>query len=562
MAQHPISRAKGERRVTTSRPWWQRAVFYENHLPTFRDGNGDGVGDLLGLTESLDYLSETLGVGAVWIGPCFRSPMLDEGFDIADYLDIAPVFGDLAVFDKLVSEAHAHGVRVIADYVPNHTSDQHPWFRASRSSRDDPFRDWYVWRDARPDGSPPTNWLSEAGGSVWQWDEPTGQYYLHSYLKEMPDLNWRNPAVREAMFDVLRFWLDRGVDGFRIDVAHLLMKDPEFRDNPPLVTPADNLYDIFHRDFGSQLHVYDGGHPDVHAVLKQVRAVVDEYPDRVLVGEIAAMDWAGWAAYFGDSLDEIHLPFAFRLIETPWTARDLAREVEQMLRHLPDGARPILALGNHDRPRLATRIGRSQAAAAAILLMTLPGVPIVFYGDELGLQDQPVPRDRQRDTFAFTDGGVSRDPVRTPMPWAARRRNGGFSEAEESHLWLPVSRLLGQIDVETQLAAPDSLLNLYRALIAERQANTALLDGGYRLVSNQSELSGGVLIYDRVSAGEAVRVVLDVDGAGLEITLPMGSTLILSTGARPPGPLSDSLLVAPNEGLLIRLPNTDEVQAA
>jgi glycosidase len=288
--------------------WWQRMVLYESHLPSLRDGNGDGIGDLEGVIRSLDHLVH-LGADAIWVGPFFRSPLLDQGFDITDHCDVEPLFGDLATVDRLIAEAHRRGVRVIVDYVPNHTSDRHPWFVASRSSRDDPKRDWYVWTDA------PNNWTSEAGGSVWEYDAGSGQYYLHSHLKEQPDLNWRNPEVRAAMLDVLRFWLDRGVDGFRIDVAHMLMKDPELRDNPPNPGGAANPYDIQHPDFASQLHVHDRMHPDLHAVLREIRALLDSYDgDRVAIGEIEAMDWERWAAYFGDDLDELQLPFAFRLI--------------------------------------------------------------------------------------------------------------------------------------------------------------------------------------------------------------------------------------------------------
>jgi alpha-glucosidase len=230
--------------ATTRTEWWREAVVYENHLPSLRDGNGDGVGDLHGLIDALDYLAGTLGVDAVWVGPFFRSPLLDQGFDVSDYTDVEPVFGDLATFDRLVEEAHARGVRIVVDYIPNHTSDQHPWFVESRSSRESPRRDWYIWADPAPGGGPPNNWTAEVGGSVWEWDEPTGQYYLHSHLPEQPDLNWRNPRVREALLDVLRFWLRRGADGVRIDVAHMLMKDPELRDNPPSPVGHTNPFEL------------------------------------------------------------------------------------------------------------------------------------------------------------------------------------------------------------------------------------------------------------------------------------------------------------------------------
>jgi len=338
------------------RRWWRGPVIYENHLPSFCDGNGDGIGDLDGLVASLDYLAGTLGVSALWVGPFFRSPLLDQGFDIVDHCDVEPVFGSLDTVDRLLAEAHARGVRIIVDYVPNHTSDQHPWFLESRSSREGPKRDWYVWADT------PNNWTSEAGGSVWQWDEPTGQFYLHSHLKQQPDLNWRNPDVRRAMLDVLRFWLDRGVDGFRIDVAHMLMKDPDLRDNPPNPGGESNPYDLQHPNFASQLHVHDRMHSDLHGVLREIRKVLDEYPgDRVAIGEVEAMDWERWAEFYGPALDQLHLPFAFKLIETPWEAGALAEVAAGLDAALPDGLDLLeIVVGDPERGSLADRLDASE----------------------------------------------------------------------------------------------------------------------------------------------------------------------------------------------------------
>ncbi|RMF61789.1 MAG: alpha-amylase, partial [Bacteroidetes bacterium] len=301
--------------TTDPLPWWQTGVIYQIYPRSFKDSNGDGIGDLGGVLEKLDYLSDTLGVDAIWLSPFYPSPMADFGYDVADYTDVDPIFGDLATFDALVAEAHRRGLRVIIDIVPNHTSDRHPWFIASRSSRDNPKRDWYVWRDPAPDGGPPNNWLSVFGGPAWEYDETTGQYYLHSFLKEQPDLNWRNPEVRRAMFDVFRFWLERGVDGFRIDVAHYIMKDPLFRDNPPNPHRGD-----YHKDMGeydTQLHLYDKGHEDVHEVFRELRRLLDDYSrdrPRFAVGEIHIFDWNAWVRYYGDNLDELHMPFNFALL--------------------------------------------------------------------------------------------------------------------------------------------------------------------------------------------------------------------------------------------------------
>ena len=528
--------------------WWRGALIYENHLPSVRDGNGDGIGDLAGLIESLDYLAQTLGIDAIWVGPFFPSPLLDQGFDITDYTDVNPIFGDLETFDRLISEAHRRELKIIVDYVPNHTSDAHPWFIASRSSREDPKRNWYVWTDPAPDGGPPNNWTSEAGGSVWELDEPTGQYYLHSHLVEQPDLNWREPAVRDALLDVLRFWLDRGADGVRIDVAHMLMKDPELRDNPPNPDGAANPYDLQHPDFHSQLHVNDRRHPDTHRVLAEIRAVLDEYGDRVAIGEIEAMDWADWAEFYGEQLDGLHLPFAFALIETPWRAEALRETIAGLERALPNGAWPILALGNHDRPRLATRLGRAQARVAAVLLLTLRGSPTLLYGDELGMVDQEVPPERQRDHFGLSAGGVSRDPTRTPMPWNSGR-NGGFSSAAPADLWLPVSDEVGRINVEAQLADPDSSLSLYRRLVALRRKSPALHRGEYEAVEQAAE---DCLAYMRVAGGDRKLVVLNLSAEPTVVELAANGMVVVSTNRAGEGRRAERTFeLGGSEGLVI-----------
>jgi alpha-glucosidase len=527
--------------------WWREAVVYENHLPSLRDGNGDGIGDLEGLIQSLDYLSDTLGVDAVWVGPFFRSPLLDQGFDITDFKDVEPVFGDLATFDRLIEEAHARGLKIIVDYIPNHSSDQHPWFVESRSSRENPKRDWYIWADPAPDGGPPNNWTAEIGGSTWELDEATGQYYLHTHLREQPDLNWRNPQVREAMLDVLRFWLSRGADGVRIDVAHILMKDPELRDNPPSPPGQTNPFELQHPDFFGQLHINDRRHPDVHDVLAEIRSVLDEF-DAMAIGEIEAMEWDAWAQYYGTDLGGLHLPFAFELIETPWQAdvlRDVVRSLEAAL---PEGAWPVLALSNHDRSRLASRIGRAQARVAGMLLLTLRGTPVFLYGDELGMVDQPVPRERQRDYFGFTEGGVSHDPARTPMPWDASR-NAGFSTAPESSLWLPACNEYESINVEAQLEDDASTLNLYRSLLALRKSSRALRRGSY---AEHAAGDAECLVYVREAEGERKFVALNVSDEPRRVTLAEAGTIILSTGRDRDGePVAGEVALAPAEGVVI-----------
>ncbi len=521
-----------ERGAEAKVAWWRGAVIYENHLPSLRDGNGDGIGDLEGLIGSLDYLGSTLGIDAIWTGPFYRSPLLDQGFDVSDYTDVEPTFGTLETFDHLVAEAHARDLRIIVDYIPNHTSDQHPWFVESRSTRTSPKRDWYVWRDPAFGGGVPNNWTSEAGGSVWEWDDQTGQYYLHSHLKEQPDLNWRNSEVRRALLDVLRFWLDRGVDGVRIDVAHMLMKDPEFRDNPHAPDGNDNVFDLQHPDFGTQLHLYDRRHPDTQGTLAQIRAVVDEYPDAVTIAEIEAMSWDEWAVYYGSAMDGMHLPFPFRLLETPWRAGLLRAELEGLYASLPDGGWPIVALGNHDRVRLATRLGPAQARVAAVLLLTLAATPCFLYGDELGLTDQPVALERQRDHFARATGGVTRDPTRTPMPWNDGV-NGGFSTADESRLWLPAAHNLDEINVEHQLVDPASFLSLYRELLRLRRASKALHGGEIEFVCDNST-PAAVLAYVRRHEDDRKIVALNLTDAPAPVNLPAG-TVVISTTARTAG---------------------------
>jgi alpha-glucosidase len=492
--------------IAATAAWWHEAVMYHVYLPSFRDSDGDGYGDLDGLRAALPHLSETLGVDAVWVSPFFRSPWRDGGYDIADHTAVDPRFGDLGAFDRLVAAAHEQGLRVIVDYVPNHTSDEHPWFAESRSSRDNPKRDWYVWADARPGEQYPNNWVSEAGGSVWEWDAATEQFYLHSHLREQPDLNWRNPEVRAAMLDVLRFWLDRKVDGFRIDVAHMLMKDPELRDNPPNPDPVVNPYDNQHPDFTTQLHVHDRRHPDLHGVLRDIRSLLDSYGDRIAIGEIEVMPWTDWAQYYGADLDELHLPLNFQLIETPWEAGAVRVALDALEAALPDGAWPVNNLGNHDRSRLASRYGQEAARTAAMLLLTARGTPLLYYGDELGMEDVDVPRHLQRDGFADREGGPTRDPGRTPMPWDGAAPLAGFAPPGTPQTWLPLGPDAAARNVAAQLGDPASPLGLYRALLALRRERPELRHG--RLVT--VDAADGVVAYVREAPEGRLLVALNL----------------------------------------------------
>ncbi len=389
-------------------------MIYQIYPRSFQDTNADGIGDLEGIRLRLEYL-KTLGIDAIWISPVYPSPMADFGYDVADFCDIHPIFGTLQDFDRLIAAAHELGLRVILDFVPNHTSDQHRWFQASRSSRTDPKRNWYIWRDPKPDGSPPNNWISNFGGPAWTLDERTGQFYLHSFLREQPDLNWRNPDVRAAMMNVLRFWLDRGVDGFRVDVIWLLLKDELLRDNPANPAYAPNQPEI-----GRFLQTYSGDQPDVHEVIAEMRRTIDAYGDRVFIGEIY-LPIERLVTYYGEGLDGVHLPFNFQLIHAAWKASTIATLVRDYEAALPPGGWPNWVLGNHDQPRIAARIGSAQARNAALLLLTLRGTPTLYYGDELGIGRVEIPPDAVHDPWEKNEPGLGfgRDPYRTPFQWTS-----------------------------------------------------------------------------------------------------------------------------------------------
>ena len=369
--------------------WWQRGVIYQIYPRSFMDGDGDGVGDLPGILRRLDHLT-WLGVDAVWLSPVHPSPMDDFGYDVSDYTDVDPVFGTLADLDELVATAHRRGLRVLLDWVPNHTSDRHPWFQASRASRDGARRDWYVWRDPPPGGGPPTNWLRYIGDSAWCWDEPTGQFYYRVFLDSQPDLNWRNPQVQEAMFDTLRFWLARGIDGFRIDALIVLVEDDRLRGNSPNpgYRPGQDM------PYLRELSVWNVDRPETRELAARMRKVVDEFgDDRVLLAELGIpLEQA--VAYYGGEGDTIQVPFNFELLSAAWDAHGIAGFVDRYLAALPAGAWPNWVLGNHDTPRVASRLGQAQARVAAMLLLTLPGTPILYQGEELGLTDVPIPAEQ------------------------------------------------------------------------------------------------------------------------------------------------------------------------
>ncbi len=477
--------------------WWQSGVIYQIYPRSFQDSNGDGVGDLAGITSRLDYLVE-LGITAVWSSPIYPSPMADFGYDVADYRNIDPVFGTLADFDQLVVELHRRNLKLILDFVPNHTSIEHEWFRASRSSRLDPKRDWYIWRDPRPDGGPPTNWLSEFGGSAWTWDSLTQQYYYHAFLAAQPDLNWRNPEVREALFEVMRFWLVRGVDGFRVDAIHMLVESEELIDNP-----ANPAWLADQSPARRLLRLHSSDQPETHIMIGAMRLVADEFPDRVLIGE-AYLPIDRLMMYYGEALGGFHLPFNFHLLRTPWEALSIAALIRQYEAALPPGGWPNWVLGNHDKPRAATRLGGiAQARLAAMLLLTLRGTPTIYYGEEIGMSNVDIPPQAVMDPWErnVPGLGLGRDPCRTPMCWTPGA-GAGFTAGIP---WLPIGEQSSQLNVEDESADPRSVLVLYRDLLALRSAETSLSCGSYRECWADSQL----LIYERSEGARRLLVALN-----------------------------------------------------
>jgi alpha-glucosidase len=524
--------------------WWQTGVIYQIYPRSFQDSNGDGVGDLRGITQRLSHLVE-LGVDAIWLSPIFASPMADFGYDISDYTAIDPLFGSLNDFDRLVELAHAHGLKVILDLVPNHTSDQHHWFQESRSGRDSAKRDWYVWRNPASDGGPPNNWLSEFGGSAWEYDPQTAQYYYHAFLAAQPDLNWRNPQVRAAMYDVVRFWLRRGVDGFRVDVIWHLIKDDQFRDNPtnPGFRPGDPPQHAV-------VPLYTSDRPEVQDVIREMRQVMDEFSDRVLIGEIY-LPIERLVAYYGRDLTGVHLPFNFTLLGAQWHARSLDKLIDEYEAALPSGGWPNWVLGNHDKPRIASRIGGEQARIAAILLLTLRGTPTIYYGDEIGMQQVAIAPDQIRDPFEknVPGQGLGRDGCRTPMQWDGSH-HAGFSDADP---WLPLPARSSGDNLEDQRQDSASTYQLYCQLIALRRTQPGLLSGAYRPVV----ASGDLLMYLREAPGDRILVVLNLGSEPTSVSCksgPIVGRLLLSSHLDRAGEVVlGSFDLRGNEGAVVEL---------
>jgi alpha-glucosidase len=535
-------RLKQSENLISDPHWWQKAVIYQIYPRSFQDSDGDGVGDLKGILQRVEYLS-WLGVGAVWISPIYPSPMADFGYDVADYVGIDPLFGTLEDFDRLVRALHARGIRLILDLVPNHTSDRHPWFLEARSSRQSCRRDWYIWRDPAPDGGPPNNWVSQAGGSAWTLDPATGQYYYHAFLAEQPDLNWRNRAVRQAIYDVLRFWLARGVDGFRVDVLWHMIKDAEFRDDP--LNPD---YREGEPDFRRVRPLYSADRPEVLEIAVEMRRVLEEYPgDRLLIGEIY-LPVERLAAYYGPDLSAVHLPFNFNLMWAKWQPAPILELVRQYEDALPAGAWPSWVLGNHDQMRIASRVGPAQARVAMVLLLTLRGTPTLYYGDELGLENVPIASAQVRDPFGLKMPGTGqgRDPERTPMPWDTSA-SCGFTTGEP---WLPLGEGRADLSVAVQRNAPGSMLTLTRQLLELRGREPALATGEFEPL----EVEGEALAYARTSGSRRFTVILNLEPRPKAIRWrdDLGGRVALSTHPERTGrPVADQIELAADEAVVI-----------
>jgi|CXWL01.1.fsa_nt_gi alpha-glucosidase len=532
--------------------WWKHGIVYQIYPRSFQDSDGDGIGDLQGVIDRLDYLNDgtpnSLGIDAIWFSPTFPSPMADFGYDVADYEDVHPDFGDLATMDRLIAEAHKRGIRIILDFVPNHSSSENPWFLESRSSTDSAKRDWYIWREPGPAGEPPNNWIAVFGGSAWEWDQKTQQYYLHMFLKEQPDLNWRNPEVEQRMHDVLRFWLRRGVDGFRIDVIDRIVKDPELRDNPP---SPDRRWVTIGGQTALQLHTQDQDWPDIIDYIRRIRTVVDEFPDRMTVGEVFGTPENIVRYYGGESLDALHLGFNFpfvRLNARRWSAERARRYVDAFEAALPEGGWPNWVLGNHDNARIATRLGGgslgvARSRVAAMLLLTLRGTPFIYYGEELGMENVDVPEDRLQDPARLY--GPGRDGERTPMPWSPE---GGFaSAASTAEPWLPYGDL--SVNAADQASDPNSMLSFHRRLAWLRRGSRALTFGAYAAIEDAPQ---GIFAYTRTDSEDRLLVVLNFLDSAITFTLPaelhLGELLIGTHDDATGG-----LTLRANEGRLYRL---------
>ncbi|XDD46429.1 alpha-glucosidase [Leptospira sp. WS39.C2] len=498
--------------------WWKEAVIYQIYPRSFQDSNGDGIGDLEGIIQRLDYLAgskDSLGIDAIWLSPVYPSPMFDFGYDISDYEEIDPVFGDIQTFKRLLKEAHKRGIRIIMDLVVNHTSHLHPWFIESRSSINSPKRDWYIWKETNQNG-PPNNWLGAFGGSGWEFDKRTGEYYFHSFLKEQPDLNWRNPDVEDAIFRMMKFWLDMGVDGFRLDVVNLYVKDEFFRNNASYFMKGPRPYD-------KQVHTYDRDRPEMHGILRRMRKLLDSYSEkRMFVGEIM-QDFPGNvllpATYCGRN-DELHLAFNFMFLFSPWKAERFFQIVKDFESALGEDNWPNYTLSNHDFPRHITRYEKGEhtqdrAKLAACMMLTLRGTPFLYYGEEIGMKRQKVPFNKIQDPVGkrYWPFHPGRDPERIPMPWDGSETTG-FTTGKP---WLPLYEESNTVNVESQKLDPNSLFYTYKKLLQIRKDRKSLRKGKLKILQSTDKQ---VLYYRRRDGKEETYIFLNFSPKPVSVSYP------------------------------------------
>jgi alpha-glucosidase len=502
--------------------WWRGAVVYQIYPRSFLDTNGDGVGDLAGVRRGLDYIA-SLGVDAIWLSPFYKSPMKDFGYDVSDYRDIDPMFGTLADFDALLAEAHARGLKVIVDQVWSHSSDRHPWFIESSASRDNAKADWYVWADARPDGTPPNNWLASFGGPAWTWSAKRRQYYLHNFLPEQPDLNYWTPAVQAAVLDIARFWLDRGVDGFRLDVVNYYVHDRQLRDNPPAERPRTPRMAV-----DMQRHIHDRCQPENLAFIERLRALMDGYGERMTVGEIGDDPPLPRQQEYTEPPNRLHTAYSFYLLSGAPATPELFRSAQDSWADV--GGWPSWSLGNHDVTRFPTRMAKGDSRFTRTLLaalLAMRGTAFLYQGDELGLPDAHVPFERLQDPFAIAAyaGGPGRDGARTPLPWTSAAPMGGFTTLGDA--WLPMDPAHLPLSIERQEADPGSMLHFTRRLLAARKASPALQSGAARSLAAPDN----VLAFERTLAGERVICLFEFGGTETALGPEMTGRPLLSDGA-------------------------------
>jgi len=518
--------------MTPQPPWWQTAVVYQIYPWSFQDSNGDGIGDIPGIISRLDYLNDgtadSLGVDAIWLSPIYPSPMEDFGYDVADYCDIDPRFGTLTDFDRLVKEAGQRKIRIIMDLVLNHTSDRHPWFQKARASRSSRERDWYCWADGKGFCRRPSNWNARFGGSSWTWDPPSRQYYLHSFLASQPDLNWQNQDLRAKMFDVVRFWINRGVQGFRLDAINWIGKDTRWPDNPVR---------FGWRGYTRQTHCYNRDQPLAHEVMRELRSVISTHPDMVLVGEASADTPGGPVAFYGNGSDELHTVFDFRLLKSPWRADRFRQVIQDADGAVPQGGWPSIVFSNHDQSRHIDRYGHHgdavrRARAAAVLLFTLRGTPFLYYGEEIGMRNGRLRYRDLRDPYTkrYWPFRTGRDPARTPMQWDGSLQ-AGFTTGQP---WLPISGHLSSLNVEKESKDPSSLLSLYRRLIRLRKAMPTLRHGMYRPLESTDPNCLVFVRKDDSPAGSREETLIAVNfsshrSSGSVSGMAREGTLVLST---------------------------------